>query len=226
MPRKQKLDKTIQEYMVVEDPAAIKLLFTPKYANILNLVQEQELSLSDIARALEINPGSAHYHLKELEKHGLVKQVREEIKGGVVKKFYRKAARNMTIDVSRPGNEAVASETGFGEDYKENMLKGLGSFGYTLSPGKMEEAKAMLTKCDMRSKAILKEVQQVGLEKVESNKQLVADTYQFALLVRLVEDKEFNSCMKELIGSFEKKGEKRRQNQKLPGIRKDKVKRV
>jgi hypothetical protein len=68
----------------------------------------------------------------------------------------------------------------------------------------------MLTKCDMRSKAILKEVQQVGLEKVESNKQLVADTYQFALLVRLVEDKEFNSCMKELIGSFEKKGEKRR----------------
>ena len=34
MPRKQKPDKTIQEYMVVEDPAAIKLLFTPKYANI------------------------------------------------------------------------------------------------------------------------------------------------------------------------------------------------
>jgi DNA-binding transcriptional ArsR family regulator len=208
MPRKQKLDKIVQEFMVVEDPAAIKLLFTPKYTNILKLIQNEELSLSDIARALDINPGSAHYHLKELEKHGLVKQVREEIKGGVVKKFYRKAARNMTIDVSRPGNEAVASETGFGEDYKEKMLNGLGYFVYRLSPGKIEEAKAMLTKCDMRSKAILKEVQQVGLEKVESNRQLVADTYQFALLVRLVEDKDFNSCMKELIELFEKKGEK------------------
>jgi len=217
MPRKQKPDRTIREYMVVEDPAAIKLLFTPKYANILKLIQDEELSLSDIARALDINPGSAHYHLKEMEKHGLVKQVREEIKGGVVKKFYRKAARNIAIDVSRPGNEAVASETGFGEDYKEKMLKGLGYFGYRVSPGKMDEARAMLTKCDMRSKAILKEVQQAGLEKAESNKQLVADTYQFALLVRLVEDQEFNACAKELIGTFEKKGEKKTLKQKAAG---------
>lgn len=194
--------------MVVEDPAAIKLLFTPKYTNIIKLIQDEELSLSDIARALDINPGSAHYHLKELEKHGLVKQVREEIKGGVVKKFYRKAARNMTIDVSRPENEMTAIELGFGDDYKDKMLKGLDYFGYRLHPEKIEEARAMLIKCDMRSKAILKEIQQVGLEKEESNKQLVADTYQFALLVRLVEDKEFNACMKALIGSFEKKGGK------------------
>ena len=205
MPRKQKLDTTIQEFMVVEDPAAIKLLFTPKYTNILKLIQDQELSLSDIARALDINPGSAHYHLKELEKHGLVKKVREEIKGGVVKKFYRKAARNMSIDVSRPGNEAVASATGFGEDYKEKMLRSLGVFGYDISPEKMEAAKALLTKCDIRTKSILKEIQRAGIEQVEDNKQLVADTYQFAMLVRLAEDKEYNSYMKELIGLFEKK---------------------
>jgi DNA-binding transcriptional ArsR family regulator len=205
MPRKQKLDTTIQEFMVVEDPAAIKLLFTPKYTNILKLIQDQELSLSDIARALDINPGSAHYHLKELEKHGLVKKVREEIKGGVVKKFYRKAARNMSIDVSRPGNEAVASATGFGEDYKEKMLRSLGVFGYDISPKKMEAAKALLTKCDIRTKAIMKEIQRAGIEQVEDNKQLVADTYQFAMLVRLAEDKEYDSYMKELIGLFEKK---------------------
>ena len=191
--------------MVVEDPAAIKLLFTPKYTNILKLIQDQELSLSDIARALDINPGSAHYHLKELEKHGLVKKVREEIKGGVVKKFYRKAARNMSIDVSRPGNEAVASATGFGEDYKEKMLRSLGVFGYDISPKKMEAAKALLTKCDIRTKAIMKEIQRAGIEQVEDNKQLVADTYQFAMLVRLAEDNEYDSYMKELIGLFEKK---------------------
>ena len=205
MPRKQKLDTTIREFMVIEDPAAIKLLFTPKYTNILKLIQDQELSLSDIARALDINPGSAHYHLKELEKHGLVKKVREEIKGGVVKKFYRKAARNMSIDVSRPGNEAVASATGFGEDYKEKMLRSLGVFGYDISPEKMEAAKALLTKCDIRTKAIMKEIQRAGIEQVEDNKRLVADTYQFAMLVRLAEDKEYNSYMKELIGLFEKK---------------------
>lgn len=203
MPRKQKLDKTIQEYMVVEDPAAIKLLFTPKYMDIIKLIQDQELSLSDIARSLGVNPGSVHYHLKELEKHGLVKQVREEIKGGIVKKYYRKAARNMAIDVSRPGNESVASATGFGEDYKEQLLKALGFFGYVTPPEKMEEARALVTRCDMRTKAILKELQRAGLEQVEGNKQLVADAYQFAMLVRLVEDKEFYACMKGLIDSFE-----------------------
>ena len=72
MPRKPKLDTSIKEIMIVEDPAAIKLLFTPKYAEIIKLVDAEELSVSDVARKLGVNPGSAHYHMKELEKHGLV----------------------------------------------------------------------------------------------------------------------------------------------------------
>jgi DNA-binding MarR family transcriptional regulator len=199
MPRKQKLDNTVQEFMVVEDPAAIKLLFTPGYTEVLKLIQDEELSLSDIARALDVNPGSVHYHLKELEKRGLVKRVREEIKGGVVKKYYRKAARNMTINVTRPGNEAVANATGFGEEYKEKMLKSLSFFGYNIPADKLEEAKKILVNGDKRTKGIMKELQRSGLEKAESNKQVVADTYELAMLMRLFEDEEFRSCIKQLI---------------------------
>jgi DNA-binding MarR family transcriptional regulator len=199
MPRKQKLDNTVQEFMVVEDPAAIKLLFTPGYTEVLKLIQDEELSLSDIARALDVNPGSVHYHLKELEKRGLVKRVREEIKGGVVKKYYRKAARNMTINVTRPGNEAVANATGFGEEYKEKMLKSLSFFGYNIPSEKLEEAKKILVNGDKRTKGIMKELQRSGLEKAESNKQVVADTYELAMLMKLFDDEEFRSCVKQLI---------------------------
>ena len=102
MPRKPKLDTSIKEILIVEDPAAIKLLFTPKYAEIIKLVDAEELSVSDVARKLGVKPGSAHYHMKELEKHGLVQLVKEEIAGGVVKKYYRKSARHFTINASNP----------------------------------------------------------------------------------------------------------------------------
>ncbi len=64
----------------------------------------------------------------------------------------------------------------------------------------MEEAKQLLVSGDKRTKGIMKELQQSGLEKAESNQQVVKDTYQIAFMMRLFEDEEFRSCMKRLIG--------------------------
>lgn len=199
MPRSKKPDNTIQELLIVSDPAAIKLLFTPKYTAVLKLIESEEMSVSDIARALDINPGSAHYHLKVLEQHGLVKLVREEIKGGVVKKFYHKSARHISIDASRPESATAASSVGLDENYKERLLKSMKFFGYDIPPEKFETAKADLTRCDARMKAIMQEVQQAGLEKTESDRVLVSNAYQLALLMRLIDDKECYGFLRGLI---------------------------
>jgi len=199
MPRKQKIDNSIPEFLVIEDPAVIKLLFTPKYTSIIKLLEPEELSISDIARKLDINPGSAHYHLKIMEKHGLVRQVREEVQGGTVKKFYRKAARNLTINAGRPETAPVASAMGLDEAYKEKLVKYLSLFGYPIPADKMAEAKTDLMRCDGRTKAILKELQGAGLEKIESNQTLVSNVYQIALIVKLIEDEEFYTSIKDLI---------------------------
>ena len=199
MPRKQKLDTNIQEYMVVDDPAAIRLMHTPGYAEILKLVASQELSISDIARALEVNPGSVHYHLKELEKHGLVKKVREEIMGGVVRKFYRQVANNIIINTTRPGNETAANAAGFGDDYKEKMLGYLSYFGYDIPKEKMGEAMQILVEGDRRSKSALTDIQKAGLEHIEKNQQLISDTYMLAMLLRLHEDAEFDACLRRIL---------------------------
>jgi hypothetical protein len=63
MARKPKLDTTIKEIMIVEDPAAVKPLSTPKYTKIVKLVDAEELSVSDVARMLDVNSGPAHYHI-------------------------------------------------------------------------------------------------------------------------------------------------------------------
>ena len=204
MPRKPKQDNTIKEYLVVEDPAAIKLLFVPKFADLLKLIGTGEMSVSDIAHAMDINPGSAYYRLKMLEKHGLAKLVREEIQGGVVKKYYRKAAANITINAGSPENKAAAAEAGMDESYTERLILSMRYFGYEMPEGQMDRAKERLVACDGRMKAILKEVQGAGLEKFENDRTLVANAYQLALVFRLVDDKELSSSLRTLIGSFKK----------------------
>jgi DNA-binding transcriptional ArsR family regulator len=211
MPRKPKLDTSIKEIMIVEDPAALKLLFSPKYAEILKLIDAEELSVSDIARKLGVNSGSVHYHMKELEKHGLVKLVREEIAGGVVKKYYRKAARHITINASSPQSAPAAAAAGIGEEFMEKLIRSMSYFGYDVPPEKMEEAKKDLITTDVRAKALLSEIQQAGLEKVESDQMLVANAYQIALMLRLFEDEQFLRAVKKFSESFSRKkaGDKR-----------------
>jgi DNA-binding transcriptional ArsR family regulator len=202
MPRKQKLDTTIKEIMIVEDPAAIKLLFTPKYAEIIRMVGTEELSVSDVARKLDANSGSVYYHMKELEKHGLVKLTREEIAGGVVKKYYHTSAMNFSINASNPASAPAVAEMGFNEEFKEKLIKSMSYFGYDVLPEKMEEAKQGMMAMDARSKAILAEVQQSGLENVESDRLIVSNAYQIALTLRMMEDEQFSETVKRFTDMF------------------------
>ena len=205
MPRKHKLDTTIKEIMIIEDPHAIKLLFTPKYAEIIRMISAEELSVSDVARKLGVNSGSIYYHMKELEKHGLVKLVREEIAGGVVKKYYRKAAMNFSFNISDPANAVAAAEVGIDEAFKERLIRSLSYFGYDVLPDKMEEAKHALVAMDARSKALVAEIQQSGLENSETDRLLVANSYQLASTLRLVEDEQFLEAVKKFTDTFQRK---------------------
>ncbi|CAJ36412.1 winged helix-turn-helix domain-containing protein [Methanocella arvoryzae] len=204
MPHKQRPDSAIQEIMIVEDPHAIKLLCSPRYAEIIRIISGEEFSVSDVARKLGANSGSVYYHMKELEKHGLVKLVREEIVGGVVKKYYRKAAMNFTFNISDPSSPSAAAAVaaGINEEFWEKLIKSLSYMGYNVLPGKMAEAKRDLMAMDRRSKAILAELQQSGLEQVEKDRLVVANAYQVAIMLRLVEDEQFLEAARKFSGGF------------------------
>jgi predicted transcriptional regulator len=205
MPRKPKQDTTLREILIVEDPYAVKLLFTPKYAGIIRLIGSEEFTVSDVARKLGVNSGSIYYHVKELEKHGLVKLVREEIAGGVVKKYYRKAAMNFTINISDPASAVAAAEMGIDEAFLEKIIKSLSFFGYDLLPKKMEEAKRSLMALDARYKAMLAEIQRSGLEQAETDRLLVSNTYSVASILRMANDEQFIEAVKKFTDVFQRK---------------------
>jgi DNA-binding transcriptional ArsR family regulator len=198
VPAKDKPDIVIPDMVVVNDPRDIRLIFSEKHNRILKLVMESELSISDIARALNINPGSVHYHLKELEKHGLVVQVREEVKGGIVKKYYRSSAKRILLD--SPDFNLRDHLDISAKDNVERLIRSIEYLGYHLSPEKKNDAEELLSRYDRRIKDMLFEMQNSGLENVEDNGFILRNAYDLILNIKAKDDPE----MARIYSEFEK----------------------
>jgi DNA-binding transcriptional ArsR family regulator len=156
----QPVDKSCQgqqDMLVLEKPEAIRLMFSEKHNRILKKLAEKELSISDIARSMDINPGSVHYHLKELEKQGLVRQVRQEIKGGIVKKYYRSTAKRICLE-SPDFDDSMRLDIDLADEFYEKLLGTLGQMGYAASDKDRDEARDAVIRYDKRIKELLKEV--------------------------------------------------------------------
>ncbi len=86
-----------REVTVVERPVQIKALSNPERARILTLLIERPGTAKQVADWVEGTRGRVHYHIKELEKAGLVELVAKVEKGGVIEKYYRAVARNFYV---------------------------------------------------------------------------------------------------------------------------------
>ncbi len=199
MPTKRAPDDRTKDIMVVDRYDDIRLIMSEKHNRILRLVTRDELSISEIARTLDMNPGSVHYYLKELERHGLIRQVREEIKGGVVKKFYRSAAKRIVLEPPEfggPDGKAQLPES----DYKERLIKAIEFLGYHLPAENREDAEDLLSRYDRRMRSLKIEMQDSGLDRVEDNGFVLDSAYSLVLAIRSKSDPELNR----LYGEFEK----------------------
>ena len=189
-----KPDKML-DMLVVEKLQDIKLICSEKHNKILKLVVDRELSISDIARALSMNPGSVHYHLKELERHGLVKQVRQEIKGGIVKKYYRSSAKRILLD--SPNFNLVDSFTLSGRDQIDRLIRSIEFLGYQLPPENLEDAEELLSRFDKRLKEMLVEMQNTGLDNIETDGFVLQNAYHLILNIRAKDDPEMGRIYRE-----------------------------
>jgi DNA-binding transcriptional ArsR family regulator len=191
MPARNAPDNRNQDILVLDQADDIRLIMSEKHNRILKLVIQKEMSISDIARTLDMNPGSVFYYLKELEKHGLVKQVREEIKGGIVKKYYRSSARRIALELpefnSRDGLTAAPSP-----DYLQRLIRSIEYLGYHLPPDNVEDANDLLIRYDKRMKSLLIELQSARLEDVENNGFVLDSAYQLIASIKAKDDPELN----------------------------------
>jgi DNA-binding transcriptional ArsR family regulator len=118
--------REVEQLKVISDPLRIKILW-----EILDEAKTGKI-LSDL---LEVPAPKIHYHLKELERVGLINVERTEEKNGIVQKFYRPVAHSFSIAEILP-DQRLAVRDELSDALKENILVSL------------EKTKSMVRKLD------------------------------------------------------------------------------
>jgi DNA-binding transcriptional ArsR family regulator len=203
MPAGNVRDENIPDILVLDNSDDIRLMMSEKHNKILRLMLKNEQTISDIARALDMNPGSVHYYLKDLEKHRLVRQVRDEIKGGIVKKYYRAAAGQIALGLPEFGGRDGLT-TFPNAEYLQRLIRSLEHLGYHLPPENLEDANDLLTRYDKRMKNLMIELQTARLEDVEPNGFVLDSAYQLITSIKAKDDPELNRLYNEFGKLFQK----------------------
>lgn len=97
----------------VGEAAAAAALLNPLRLQILERLREPD-SASGLSRQMNLPRQKLNYHLRELEKHGLLEPVEERRKGNCVERIMRATARHYLISPQALGN--LATEPGEVQD--------------------------------------------------------------------------------------------------------------
>lgn len=88
--QKEKVLSTLEEIKVISDPFRFKIL-------VLFNKESGSLTVKQMSVKLKEVPSKVHYHVKELEKIGVLEIVETKEKGGIIEKFYLPTAEMFKV---------------------------------------------------------------------------------------------------------------------------------
>lgn len=123
----------IPELYEMETLEQIRILADELRVRIMDALIAEPLTATQVADQLGQPPPKIHYHVRELERVGLVTLVATREKGGILEKYYRAVARNFTAPSSllrRVPPDEVAAATGevlrlLTQGFQRSFVRGL-----------------------------------------------------------------------------------------------------
>jgi DNA-binding transcriptional ArsR family regulator len=88
-PKAVQRDRAVPRPPVRVTVDQMKVLSEPSRLRILTLLLDQEMSISGVAKALELSPATVHHHMNRLLSARLIEPARSEVRGNLVEKYYR-----------------------------------------------------------------------------------------------------------------------------------------
>jgi len=136
----------------------LQALAHPLRQRILRLLSGEPRTNKQLASRLETSPGKLHFHVRELEKAGLIALVEERPRGGIIEKYYRAIARNITLDF--PVGERAMTDGGLTiatlEAARQEYVRAIAHFGGQPPLTNLGHAEARLSEARLaRVKALL-----------------------------------------------------------------------
>jgi DNA-binding transcriptional ArsR family regulator len=98
---------------------------------IIGALIERPMTVTQVGEELGVAPAKIHYHVRELERVGLVRLVETREKGGILEKYYRSVARTMSVPrtllESLSPDETVATMNEFFQDIQQGFMRAMSS---------------------------------------------------------------------------------------------------
>ena len=91
----------MKEVHYLETLDDIKTFMEPIRIKIFEVIGERKMTAKQIADEIVLSPTKVHYHVKELERIGLLKIVETKIKGNIIEKYYHKTAKDILTKPKR-----------------------------------------------------------------------------------------------------------------------------
>jgi DNA-binding transcriptional ArsR family regulator len=94
---------------------------------IIDLLQHQPMTVTQLGDMLEMAPAKVHYHVRELERVGLLQLVETREKGGILEKYYQPIAKDISVAkslfLSVPLDESLAATSSWLDQLKEGFQR-------------------------------------------------------------------------------------------------------
>jgi DNA-binding MarR family transcriptional regulator len=84
----QKNGKNFSLSTKIIEPSQLKVALSPLAWKILKIIAENPTYPKDIGKKLKVNEQKVYYHIRNLEKAGIIEKLREEKRQGALAKFY------------------------------------------------------------------------------------------------------------------------------------------
>ena len=110
--------ETIEQLRAIADILRIR---------IIDLLQEHPMTVTQLGDTLGMTPAKVHYHVRELEKVGLLRLVETREKGGILEKYYQPIAKDIAVAknlfLTAPPDESLAATSAWLDQMKEGFQR-------------------------------------------------------------------------------------------------------
>jgi DNA-binding transcriptional ArsR family regulator len=109
--------ETVEQMRAIADVLRIR---------IINTLDKQPMTVTQLGEELKMAPAKVHYHVRELEKVGLLELVETREKGGILEKYYQPIAREIHMNkalLSSPPDEVEATFRGLLDQIGNGFLR-------------------------------------------------------------------------------------------------------
>lgn len=116
---------------VLRDPKAFQLLADETRRKILYLLRVKEMTVSQLAKELNLTPQALYHHIKKLLKGEMVEVVREERIGHLIESYYRATAEDFLLTHGKISSQTFRDRK-LAEEQVTTVLNALKRLGFNL----------------------------------------------------------------------------------------------